>query len=50
MDRIPPVKNRSRIGKQPAVPEQDRRRALPSVDRLLRELAEGAGAGLPRWA
>ena len=50
MDRIPPVKNRSRIGKQPAVPEQDPRRALPSVDRLLRELAEGAGAGLPRWA
>ncbi len=50
MDRIPPVKNASRIGKQPAAPEQDPRRAFPSVDRLLRELAAGAGAGVPRWA
>ncbi len=50
MDRIPPVKNGSRIGKQSAAPEQDPRRALPSVDRLLRELAAGPGAALPRWA
>jgi L-seryl-tRNA(Ser) seleniumtransferase len=50
MDRIPPVKNGSRIGKGSAAPEQDSRRALPSVDRLLRSLEEGEGAGMPRWA
>ncbi len=50
MDRVPPVKNGSRIGSEPAEREQDPRRALPSVDRLLRELAAGEGAGLARWA
>jgi len=51
MDRIPPVKNGSRIGKGSAAREQDSRRALPSVDRLLRELEAGEGAaGIPRWA
>jgi L-seryl-tRNA(Ser) seleniumtransferase len=50
MDRIPPVKNGSRIGSRSAGPEQDPRRDLPSVDRLLRELAAGLGAALPRWA
>ena len=50
MDRIPPVKNGSRIGKRSAAHEQDPRRSLPSVDRLLRELEAGAGAGISRWA
>ena len=50
MDHVPPVKNGSRIGKRPADPEQDPRRSLPSVDRLLRELEAGAGRSLPRWA
>ncbi|HEY8123231.1 MAG TPA: L-seryl-tRNA(Sec) selenium transferase [Myxococcota bacterium] len=50
MDRIPPVKNGSRIGKRSAAPESDPRRALPSVDRLLRELEAGPGNGIARWA
>jgi L-seryl-tRNA(Ser) seleniumtransferase len=50
MDRIPPVKNGSRIGKQPAEQKSDSRRALPSVDRLLRDLESRAGPVLPRWA
>jgi L-seryl-tRNA(Ser) seleniumtransferase len=50
MDRIPPVKNGSRIGKTSAAPERDLRRALPAVGRLLRDLEAGAGRDLPRWA
>jgi L-seryl-tRNA(Ser) seleniumtransferase len=50
MDRIPPVKNGSRIGSRSAALEQDPRRALPSVARLLGELEAGAGSALPRWA
>ncbi len=50
MDRIPAVKNGSRIGGAPAEQEADPRRALPSVDRLLRELQDGPGQVLPRWA
>jgi len=50
MDRIPPVKNGSRIGRGSAAPEQDPRRRLPSIDRLIRELEAAPGARLPRWA
>jgi L-seryl-tRNA(Ser) seleniumtransferase len=50
MDRIPTVKHDSEIGSSPAEDEQDRRRGLPSVDRLIRELGQGEGAELPRWA
>ncbi|MBM4383646.1 MAG: L-seryl-tRNA(Sec) selenium transferase [Deltaproteobacteria bacterium] len=38
------------FGKGSADPEQDLRRSLPSVDRLLRELEAAEGCDLPRWA
>jgi L-seryl-tRNA(Ser) seleniumtransferase len=50
MDRIPPVKNGTRIGKSSASPEQDPRRSLPSVNLLLRELEAAPGQRVPRWA
>jgi len=50
MDRIPPVKNGSRIGRESASPEQDPRRGLPSVDRLMRDLVAVSAKTLPQWA
>ena len=51
MDRVPRSRDWiSASAKRSAAPEQDPRRALPSVDRLLRDLERGPGAGLPRWA
>jgi L-seryl-tRNA(Ser) seleniumtransferase len=50
MDRVPPVKNGMGIGEGSADPEQDLRRSLPSVDRLLRDLEGAEGRASPRWA